>query len=832
VLLGRRLLFHINEGQRPAAAPLVIAYQSKRGPVISLDYRPGEAPLLVDAALDRYYDEVAVAAGSEEKLRAIARVTRALQILQPFTDANSRLNVHTLMQKFLREQGFRPAVLMDSYSLFLGGYTVGEIAERLEEGMARFDQHVRWSGWDAFSQPQESLVARQADQLAAAMGITGATEDERRRQAIDTVRTARALFGHETTGRGEAVPQLAAIRALSQVAEERHPERAAYVSVLAYAAEVFDLPSVDTVNDDHLHALITAADRASAEGRPLRPDVLRDLAPTLPSDDSESASPGGGSVSDDSESASPGGGSVSDDSESVSDDSESASPGGGSVSDDSESVSPGGGSVSDDGRKPLFFLVSELAGDGPLRSAEDLVAALMPSLAKETLGGFRLVLRADAGSLGSDPAGLVSGLAAELNAPVELSQAGADGTMWRLRFDERGFRRDAVLLSSGVALRPTVRPDDSESASDGGGSVSGGSRPGGSVGEPDGQALEGGTAVQERKSLDFVVSELAADGSLGSVEGLVAALMPSLAKETLGGFRLVLRADAGSLGSDPAGLVSGLAAQLNAPVELLLAGSDGTVWRLRFDEKGSRKDMGRVSPEDLSASALPKVEQDAVGPVLGSPAFGSDLRAPEPEPVHTVPAGGPGTGPDSTVPYQPTGPATAELPPGTVFVPHPAGGSGDAFGEALARALEEAGVDLPVAAGGLRDWAVARVTEADLPDAALPPLDGTREVSLAKLKAARVQLDPGQEMRAVLEEQLPAGEFEPTPVERFRLLAGAADLSVDPVAASFAVDAAVAAAVARELGVAVAVAGPDSALSLYGPAPDTRLSVPEEGQPQ
>ncbi|RRR84240.1 hypothetical protein [Streptomyces sp. RP5T] len=634
VLLGRRLLFDIKEGRPPAARPLAVLYHGHRGPQLSLDYGPGEAPLLAQAALDRYYDEVSVAADSEEKLRAVARVTRALQILQPFTDANSRVNVHTLMQKFLREQGFRPAVLMDSYSLFLGGYTVAEIAARLKEGMERFDQHVRWSAWDAFSRPQESLVAGQADELAAEMGITDGSADERRRQAIDTVRTARALFGHEMTGQGDAASRLAILRALSRVAEERHPGHAARASVVAYAREVFGLPSDDEVDVDHLRALLTAADRASAQGRLLHPDVLRDLAtPQL----SEGSGSGSGSL-------------------------------------------------------------SGVASDGG-------------------------------------------------------SEAGAVG----------------AVVWEGL---------DYASPSDG------------------------------LKPLVFVVSDLAG-GSFGDVEELVGALMPSLAEEALGGFRLVLRADVGVLGPDPAGLVSELVFELDAPVDVLLAGADGRVRLLRFEESGFHEDMGLVASGAVSS------------PVTGT-------EAGSPQSVRTAPDSGAETEPGPALPYRRTGPATAELH-GTVFALHPVEGPGDAFGEALARSLADAAVDLPVAQGGLRGWAVGRVTETDLSDAELPPLDGNRSIKLDALTAAGVQLKPAQQIEAVLNGQLKVREVELTAVERFRLLAGSEGLAIDPVAASAAVDTVVAMAVARELGVAITVVGPGGELTTYGPSAEQHVLLVRDG---
>ncbi|MEK8171900.1 hypothetical protein NKH77_28750 [Streptomyces sp. M19] len=82
---------------------------------------------------------------------------------------------------------------------------------------------------------------------------------------------------------------------------------------------------------------------------------------------------------------------------------------------------------SGDDLDPLTFEVMALTGGEPVDSAEDLVEALMPTLSTQSMGGFRLVLRADARSLGSEPVDLVAELADELAAPVDLLLAGRDG---------------------------------------------------------------------------------------------------------------------------------------------------------------------------------------------------------------------------------------------------------------------------------------------------------------------------------------------------------------------------------------------------------------------
>ncbi|WP_158104813.1 hypothetical protein, partial [Streptomyces milbemycinicus] len=431
LLLGRRLLFSLNEPREPGMAkPWVVFHHAQRGGQVSIDYAPGEARQVVQAALDRYYGEVAVAVTPDEKLRAVARVTRALQILQPFTDANSRVNVHLLMQKFLLEQGFRPAVLMDSRSLFLGGFTVDEIVASLKEGMARFARHAAHARWDGFNGPQgppAELVAR----LATTLGLADAEPEARRREVIATVRTARALFGDALLGpdsRSEAtdLARLAAVRSLSGPAMARFPSGTAAEAITAYTREVFGLGSVDEVSEAHIGALTDAATEAADQGRPLDMDVLRSLAEPPAADEAAEDAASGRSRS--------------------------TSPG------PEDIVEPAWDTLvhlaPDDGRKTLEFRVSELTEGAPVREADDLGEALLPSVAGEPLGGVRLVLRADAGSFGSDPTETVAELADSLASPVDLLLAAADGTVRLLRFDEGGRHTDLgpVLSAADLSL--------------------------------------------------------------------------------------------------------------------------------------------------------------------------------------------------------------------------------------------------------------------------------------------------------------------------------------------------------------------------------------------
>ncbi|MEK8171901.1 hypothetical protein NKH77_28755 [Streptomyces sp. M19] len=114
---------------------------------------------------------------------------------------------------------------------------------------------------------------------------------------------------------------------------------------------------------------------------------------------------------------------------------------------------------SGDDLDPLTFDVGEVTGGEPVGSAEDLVEALMPALSTQSMGGFRLVLRADARSLGSEPVDLVAELADELAAPVDLLLAGRDGSVRLFRFDDRGEYEDLGAVPSADDAARAGRPE-------------------------------------------------------------------------------------------------------------------------------------------------------------------------------------------------------------------------------------------------------------------------------------------------------------------------------------------------------------------------------------
>ncbi|MEV0408531.1 hypothetical protein [Actinoallomurus sp. NPDC050550] len=121
------------DGPKPDPVAIVNSFQLSNV-IIQTVYAQSEVPRLVDTVLSRYYEEIGEARTDHDRLRAIGRVVRALQIIHPFGDANRRLNVHVLLPKLLLEQGFQPVVGSDMARLFQGGYSTEQIADALLAG--------------------------------------------------------------------------------------------------------------------------------------------------------------------------------------------------------------------------------------------------------------------------------------------------------------------------------------------------------------------------------------------------------------------------------------------------------------------------------------------------------------------------------------------------------------------------------------------------------------------------------------------------------------------------------------------------------------------------
>ncbi|MEV6231383.1 DnaJ domain-containing protein, partial [Saccharopolyspora shandongensis] len=131
----------------------IIDRQSFGNATLRTNHGKGETPKLVDAVFDRYYQEIGDAGNNADlKLAAITRAVRALHVLHPFTDANTRLAVQLLLPKLMLQQGFPPVVANGRERLFSGGYSTAEILHSLRNEVltsevtaarAQFDRAVR-----------------------------------------------------------------------------------------------------------------------------------------------------------------------------------------------------------------------------------------------------------------------------------------------------------------------------------------------------------------------------------------------------------------------------------------------------------------------------------------------------------------------------------------------------------------------------------------------------------------------------------------------------------------------------------------------------------------
>ncbi len=101
-------------------------------PSLATNYGKNAAPGLVDTLFQQHYARVSEPdADDTVKLASIVRTIRALHVVHPFQDGNLRSNVQILLPKLLLEQGLRPVVPDNMYSLFQGGRSVPQMVESL-----------------------------------------------------------------------------------------------------------------------------------------------------------------------------------------------------------------------------------------------------------------------------------------------------------------------------------------------------------------------------------------------------------------------------------------------------------------------------------------------------------------------------------------------------------------------------------------------------------------------------------------------------------------------------------------------------------------------------
>ncbi|MFG2845878.1 hypothetical protein ACGF12_22310 [Kitasatospora sp. NPDC048296] len=611
---GHKLVADFTSGvpQREEKTPLVLFTRGQaREGMISINYPHGSAPDHVQNALDRYYAEVGAATDDRGKLLAIAKVTRALQMIQPFTDANSRVNVSVLLQKFLIEQGFRPTVLTNSFELFLGGYTTHEIADHLVEGMARFDKLVAGAAGDLFNTaagPADHVIAQFAGALGLSAGDLPGDAAVVHHQVLDAVRLDRSIHGDGApTLDAAGVHQLRAVRHLADLANEKFPGLPTTTAVASYANHLHGGP--EGVTAEHLRTSADAVGDVLKEGLPLTEENIKaKLRPVAPPDllsDAELRAFRGADLDEPAPAPTPG--------------PPPTGPSGGKVSWEALAYE-----APDDGRAPKQFDVYELSGGEPL-TADGLAEKLMPKVSDQDLGSFRLVLRAEHGSLGDDPIRVAQQTADMFMAPIDLLLADDKGAVHLVSFDDSGRHGAPQPLELN---HPAGTPWESltyEAPKDG------------------------------RTPTSFDVHELSGGEPLTADE-LMNTLMPKLSGLDLGSFRLVLRAEDGSLGPDPIRVAQQTADMFMAPIDLLLADGKGAVHLVSFD------DFGRHTPPQLLETNRRTTETHR--PPTPEPTAG-----PAPRPEHPA-ADAPSHQPESTVQPEPH-PQPEHQPEHAEAPPHP-----------------------------------------------------------------------------------------------------------------------------------------------------------------
>ncbi|MBB2483671.1 hypothetical protein H5407_00365 [Mitsuaria sp. WAJ17] len=107
-------------------------------------YDSKQAPVLVERILATYYAEVGKA-NKKPKLvmTAIVRLIRNLHVGHFFTDANGRINIMLLLNKFLMENNLPPVILRVNPGVFGGLLSIRKLVDAVEVGIDNFRRAVK-----------------------------------------------------------------------------------------------------------------------------------------------------------------------------------------------------------------------------------------------------------------------------------------------------------------------------------------------------------------------------------------------------------------------------------------------------------------------------------------------------------------------------------------------------------------------------------------------------------------------------------------------------------------------------------------------------------------
>ncbi len=130
------------------------SYGAKPGLTIMLPaYREEEGPRHVNTILESYYQGRERPNQSEyQRLREIAKTVRTLHVMHPKADGNGRTHIFGLMNKWLIEEGFTPAILPNGPEVFGGLKTLDGLVEDMLDGMHLFVEAVeqnRKMNWES-----------------------------------------------------------------------------------------------------------------------------------------------------------------------------------------------------------------------------------------------------------------------------------------------------------------------------------------------------------------------------------------------------------------------------------------------------------------------------------------------------------------------------------------------------------------------------------------------------------------------------------------------------------------------------------------------------------
>lgn len=103
-----------------------------------------QAPALIERILNVYYAEVDKAKKNRRLvIAAIVRLIRNLHVGHFFTDANGRVNIMLLLNKFLMENSLPPVILKVNPGVFGGLMSVPDLVETVEAGIENFHEIVK-----------------------------------------------------------------------------------------------------------------------------------------------------------------------------------------------------------------------------------------------------------------------------------------------------------------------------------------------------------------------------------------------------------------------------------------------------------------------------------------------------------------------------------------------------------------------------------------------------------------------------------------------------------------------------------------------------------------